>query len=213
MKKIVLHATVPIVLFFFLSCNEQNGVNEPSGKDTAVKDSVHKVTPETVNAYAQVDISPMDLSYYPVDYPKLKMENKSISPPQMRILYSRPRLQGRQLFNDLLKYGEPWRLGANEATETQFYQDVSIQGKQIKNGRYSIYCIPEPDKWTVVFNTNVDTWGLKQDTTKDVQRFEIPVTHHNPKLEYLTLVYEKTTTGANLIIGWDEELAKLPINF
>jgi len=131
----------------------------------------------------------------------------------MRIIYSRPHLQDRKLFPDILKYGERWRLGANEATELQIYQDVSIQGKQIKSGRYIIYCIPEQDIWVIVLNSNVDTWGLKQDTTKDTQRFEIAITHHNPKLDYLTLVFEKTNSGANLIMGWDEELAKLPINF
>jgi hypothetical protein len=65
----------------------------------------------------------------------------------------------------------------------------------------------------IVMASNVDTWGLKQDTNRDVHRFDILVTHHKPKPDYLTLVFEKTNTEANLIMSWDKDLAKLQINF
>jgi hypothetical protein len=194
-----------------ISCNSNVDNKEPITSKEQPPDSLHPVTPETKNVYAVVDISPMDMSYFPVDYPKLKMENINLSTPSMRVIYSRPHLDRRKLFVDLLKYGEPWRLGANESTEIQFYRDVTIQGKSIKNGRYILYCIPQADKWTIVLNSNTDSWGLKQDTTRDIQKFEIPVTHHNPGLEYLTIVFEKSQDGANLIMAWDEEVAKLAI--
>ena len=113
------------------------------------------------------------------------------------------------MFGQILKYGEPWRLGANEATEIQFYKDVTIQGKKIKAGRYMLYCIPYEDKWTIVFNSNIDSWGLKIDPSKDLYRFDIPVSTNNPSLEYFTMVFEKTDRGANLLMGWDTILARL----
>ncbi|HYM95377.1 MAG TPA: DUF2911 domain-containing protein [Chitinophagaceae bacterium] len=202
---------LPVV---FLAC--QNKKNNPVKNNNPIKKidtgSVVKQE-EGTNADASVDISPMDMSYYPVDYPKLKMTNSIKVPPVARIIYSRPHLQGRKLFHDLLKYGEPWRLGANEATEIQFYKDVTIQNKKIAAGRYILYCIPEKDKWTIVLNSNIDTWGLKIDSTKDLQHFEIPITTNNPLLEYFTVVFEKTATGANLLMAWDNIVAKLPINF
>jgi len=213
MKILVRQLSALILVLFLLSCNAQEKKKLPADKNNIAKDTSHPITPETVNAYAAIDISPMDMSYFPVDYPILKMSNKSISSPVMRIIYSRPRLQGRKLFPDVLKYNEPWRLGANESTEIQFYRDVTIQNKQVKAGRYILYCIPEQDRWSIVLNSYIDSWGLRQDTKKNIDQFEIPVTHHNPALEYLTLVFEKTNTGANLIIGWEEELAKLPIDF
>jgi hypothetical protein len=213
MKLLARQMSALILLLFLLSCNAKEEKKEPIGRKEPVKDTLHPITPETVNAYAPVDASPMDMSYYPVDYPKLKMANSNLSLPVMRVIYSRPRLHGRKLFPNVLKYGEPWRLGANDATEIQFYRNVTIQNKQIKAGRYILYGILQPEKWSIVLNSDVDSWGLKQDTTKDIQRFEIQVTHHNPALEYFTLVFEKINTGANLILGWDEELAKLPISF
>jgi hypothetical protein len=210
MKLTRQQVTALILIFFIFSCKEK----QPATKSDTLNDSVRPLTPEaTGNTYAPVDVSPMDMSYYPVDYPKLKMANDGIPPPVVRVIYSRPHLQGRQLFHDVLRYGEPWRLGANESTEIQFFRDVTIQEKKIKAGRYILYCILGPDKWTIALNSNIDSWGLKQDAAKDVQRFEIPVSHGNPSLEYYTMVFEKTDTGADLIIAWDDVVAKLPVSF
>jgi hypothetical protein len=198
--------------FILLACGGKK--ESPTLTNQEKKDSNTVVTPEgSSNPYAAVDISPMDMSYYPVDYPKLKMTNSISTAPMMRIIYSRPHLQGRKLFHNLLKYGEPWRLGANEATEIQLYSDVSIQNKKIKAGRYILYCIPEEKTWIIVLNSNVDTWGLKIDSTKDLYRFEVSITHDNPSLEYLTIIFEKTKQGAKLLMAWDDIVAELPIDF
>ena len=211
-----LPAIVFVLLFFLFSCVEKK--DQPVSGDRAIKnDSTLNVPPpkKPVNPYATVDVSPMDMSYFPVEYPKLKMANHNAPPPVARVVYSRPHLAGRHLFDQVLKYGEPWRLGANESTEIQFYRDVSIQGKKIKTGRYILYCIPEPDKWTIVLNSNLDSWGLEQDPAKDVKRFEISPSHDHggPLLEDFTIVFEKNGTGADLIMAWGDILARLPINF
>ena len=199
-------------MFLLFSCKE-NEQKQPVKTSTA-KNSARDVKDDTAsNPYIIVDVSPMDMSYYPVDYPKLKMAKKVTQPPVLRLIYSRPHLQGREIFHDVLKYGEYWRLGANEATEIDFFRDVTIQGKKIKTGRYILYCILGPASWRMALNSNIDSWGLQQDSTKDLQHFEIPVTHGNPSLEYLTMVFEKSNTGADLVMAWDDVVAKLPINF
>jgi hypothetical protein len=202
-----------LVMIVLNSCDEQPK-KEQAPPVVIAADTAKKPSPGIAeNAYASVDISPMDMSYFPVDYAKLKTANATTEPPVIRLIYSRPHLQRRALFNGILKYDEPWRLGANEASEIQFYRNVSIQGKQIKAGRYIIYGIPHHDKWTIILNSNVDTWGLKQDASKDIGRFEIPITTNDLNLEYFTMVFEKSDTGANLIIAWADIIAKLPIRF
>jgi len=202
-----------IVLLFIVSCGEND--HKSASTDTTPAAGIKNVAPDIIppNRYASVDISPMDMSYFPVDYPKLKMADKNAPPPLARVIYSRPHLGKRHLFRDLLKYEETWRLGANEATEIDFYKPVTIQEKKVPAGRYILYAIPHPDKWTIILNSNIDTWGLQQDTTKDVQRFDIPVVTDQPMLEYFTLVFEKAEKGANLVIGWETIIAKLPITF
>lgn len=195
----------------FLGCNGKQ--NEEEKNKEPMHDTLPVAQPEpAVNTFAPVDISPMDMSYFPVDYPKLKMTNEIQGTPIVRVIYSRPHLQRRH-FHDILKYDEPWRLGANESTEIDFYKNVTILGKKVKPGRYIIYCIPHAESWTMVLNSNIDTWGLKQDSTKDEYRFQIPVIRNNPSLEYFTMVFEKSATGADLVVAWDDVIARLPIVF
>ena len=202
---------IATLLLFLISCKENK--QPPVVKPTLSRDSVQKLPADTSDPYVMVDVSPMDMSYFPVNYPKLKMAKLVSQPPVMRLIYSRPHLQGRELFHDVLRYGEYWRLGANEATEIEFFRDVTIQNKRIHAGRYVIYCVLGQSTWSIVLNTNLYSWGLQQDSTKDVQHFEVPITHGNPTLEYLTMVFNKTDKGADLVMAWDDVVAKLPIEF
>ena len=152
------------------------------------------------------------MSYYPAGYPVLKFQNKVTDPLIMRIIYSRPQLNGRKAFGELQKFGQVWRLGANEVTEMQFFKDVTINNKKIKKGRYSLYCIPNEDKWTLIVNKETDVWGLKYDSTKDVIRTDIAV-EKNSITEALTIMFVKSESGANMLIYWDDVKATLPIFF
>ena len=197
-----------------LSCNSKKEKSTPEIKEIAVKNTTPIATPEsTVNPYASVDLSPMDMSYFPVDYPKIKMSDPSAAPPLARVVYSRPHLQGRKLFSSVLKYGEPWRLGANEATELQLYKEANILGEKVKPGRYVLYCIPEPDKWTIILNSNIDSWGLIPDSTKDIAHFTIPAIKTTNRLEFFSMVFERTPGGAELLMAWDDIETRLPVSF
>lgn len=160
-----------------------------------------------------MDKSPMDMSYYPVNYPILKIQDKVTEPLVARVIYSRPQVNGRTIFGGLQKYGEVWRLGANEATEIEFFKDVKINNKKIKKGRYTLYAIPYPDKWVVIINKETDIWGsFRYDSTKDVVRIPLSVSATDFS-EDLTIYFEKTSTGANLNMIWDKAKVSLPIFF
>jgi Protein of unknown function (DUF2911) len=200
-------------LFFVIACGNKEKKPVDNGIVSFKDSSKIKAPGKNENPYVIVDISPMDMSYFPADYPVLKMTNAINTGPSARVIYSRPHLQGRQLFHDLLKYGEPWRLGANESTELDLYTDALIQDKKIKAGRYVLYCIPEPDNWTIIINSNMDSWGLHPDSTKDVAHFIIPVKQTANHLEYYTMIFEKTSEGAELLMAWDNLEARLPFRF
>ena len=160
-----------------------------------------------------LDKSPMDITYYPPGYALLKIQDKISEPLVIRVIYSRPQLNGRKVFGELQEYGQVWRLGANEATEIEFFKDVKINSKKIKKGRYTMYCIPYADKWTLIVNKETDTWGsFKYDQTKDVVRMDIPVSK-NGITEALGIIFEKSATGANMLMYWDDIKASLPIEF
>jgi Protein of unknown function (DUF2911) len=188
MKKIF--SLLIVFQFFFIALLAQNGTLPP------------------------VDKSPMDMSYYPNNYPVLKIQDKINEPVIARVVYSRPQKSGRVVFGELVKYGELWRMGANEATEIEFYKNVTIGGKKITTGRYTLYAIVNENTWTIIINRDVDTWGaFKYDIKKDVARTIVPVQKTDIALESLAMVFEKTNTGFNLIIAWENIKTALPVTF
>ena len=161
---------------------------------------------------SDLDNSPMDMSYWPINYPLLKMRGQAKSMPVARIIYGRPIKNGRVIFGNLQKYGELWRLGANESTEIEFFSNVKIGGRQINKGRYTMYCIPYENKWTLIINGNNYTWGhFKYDSKKDIVRKDVDLDRSTETIEALYMYFDETRTGANLIILWDDLKASLPI--
>jgi Protein of unknown function (DUF2911) len=162
----------------------------------------------------ELDKSPMDISYWPANYPILKMSGKVKEEPAARIVYSRPQKNNRPIFGGIIKYKDLWRLGANEATEIEFFKNVRINGKPIKKGRYTLYCIPDETTWTLIVNTDNYCWGnFIYDSKKDVARFEIPVEKNTDSVEAFTIYFEEAGKFTNLVIMWDEAKASLPIAF
>ena len=176
----------------------------------------------TSMAFAQsrfplMDKSPMDMSYYPTNYPILKIQsdaNKPLDPPVARVVYSRPQKNGRNVFGELLEYGNVWRLGANEATEVEFFKDVVIGNKTIPKGRYTLYAIPNQDKWTIIVNRDTDIWGaFKYDSSHDVVRVDVPVQKLSESLEAFSMIFEKSSDKSFLLTAaWDTMAVSLPIS-
>jgi len=209
--------------FFLISCcsiiwmagcvnKEQEAIN--SGAKDA--DSLSLLSGK--NPYSSIDQSPMDVSYYPEGYPQIKMAMpQQTAGPVARVIYSRPHKKGRIIFshseNSLCKYGQPWRFGANESTEIEFFEPVVINNKNLSAGRYVLYCIPQEDRWVLVVNSNLHSWGLHVDPDQDITRIELPVQEQKPALEDFTMVFKPAYYGADLIIAWDSIKVILPINF
>ena len=73
LKKIIMKLFLPVLLlcFFAITLNAQNKV--------------------------ELDASPMDLSYYPANYPVLKVKEKAKDPLLSRVFYGRPAKNGRKI--------------------------------------------------------------------------------------------------------------------
>lgn len=166
-------------------------------------------------SWVPVDKSPMDQIYYPVDYPYLKVRGGTKEPVRLRVIYSRPFKNGREVFGGtLVPYGEVWRLGANEATEIEFFTPVVVKGKTIPKGRYTLYAIVTEKDWTYIINKDTDVWGaFKYDKAKDLLRATVPINTISDTLESLTIDLKPSKKGVELVTGWDNKSAALLINF
>jgi hypothetical protein len=166
--------------------------------------------------FTQPDKSPMDMVYYPVDYPKLKARPSSVSEPLiMRLIYSRPQKMGRKVFGELVEDGKIWRLGANEATEIEFFREVKIGNKRIKKGRYTMYALENKSQWIIIFNSELDTWGaFNYSAAKDVLRVNCSVQKIAEPLESFSMQFEKLSDqSCQLYIAWDDVMVALPISW
>ena len=202
------------VLFVALCCSSY--LISCDNRNTPVTNNKILVTPARTPAQqdastVSLDKSPMDMIYYPVDFTKQKMVHAVEEPLVARVIYSRPKKDNRVIFGDVIQYNTPWRLGANEATEIEFFKPVSINNQPVKTGRYIMYCVPTPDQWTIVFNTDLFTWGLKFDSTKDVYKFTVPVNTSPVPYERFTMEFQKASKGIELHIAWDSTYASVPI--
>jgi hypothetical protein len=160
----------------------------------------------------ELDKSPMDMSYWPDNYPLLKMSGKAKDQPIARVIYGRPVKNGRTIFGGIIKYNELWRLGANEATELELFSPVKISNKIIPKGRYTLFCVPSENRWTLILSKDNFCWGsFTYDTKKDVVRADIKPETTNESVETFTIYFSENTGKANLVMLWDNQRAELPM--
>jgi hypothetical protein len=161
----------------------------------------------------EVDKSPLDISYAPNVFPIQKFQSKQPpAGPLARVIYSRPQKNGRNLFGGEIKYNELWRLGANESTEIEFFKNVNIGGNSIAKGRYTLFCIPQADTWTLIFSKDNYSWGAFSFNPSSVIA-RVPVAVIRPsgsQVEYLTMYFDDKN---HLNIRWDDVKVVLPIQF
>jgi Protein of unknown function (DUF2911) len=162
-----------------------------------------------------LDKSPMDMAYYPDEF----AHDRKFAPQKVgdkayiRLTYSRPAKKERVVFGKLVPYGKVWRVGADEATEIKFYEDVTIQGKTLKAGVYSLFMIPNEKEWTIIFNTDLDVWGAySYNEAKDVLRATVSPQKLDEAVENLTINFGKGNDKEALMnVAWDNVMVSLPI--
>ena len=89
--------------------------------------------------------------------------NQIVGLTDVEIVYSRPSARGRAVFGNLVPFGKLWRTGANENTTISFSDDVVIDGKTLKKGKYALYTVPNIQSWEVIFYATTDNWGTPQE--------------------------------------------------
>jgi hypothetical protein len=87
--------------------------------------------------------------------------------------YSRPVARGRQLFGTLVPWGRLWNPGADDASTFETSAAITIDGHDLAAGKYSLWAIPQPERWTFIFNREHAVWHTKYPEGKDALRLEI----------------------------------------
>ena len=152
----------------------------------------------------ELDASPLDLAIFRPDGRGTQ--------PAARVIYSRPQKKGRTIFNGIIPFGKVWRTGANQSTEINLYRDIIFEGKKLEEGNYTMYTIPGEKEWTIIFNSNLYTWGaFEYDASKNVLEFKVPVKEVATSQEEFGIAFKGENGKGSLLLGWDT--TEIYINF
>jgi len=126
--------------------------------------------------------------------------------------YSSPRMRGRKIFGELVPYGQVWRAGANEATTFVTSTSLKVGGKDVPAGSYTIFAIPNQDKWTLIINKKTGEWGIPYKYESDeLARVDMHLSKLPSPLENFTIAYDKTANGCTMHMDWDTTRASVEI--
>lgn len=129
------------------------------------------------------------------------------------ISYSRPAVNGRKIFGELIPFGVRWRLGANENTKITT-SDVLIFGSDtLQAGTYALFATPNQDSWVIDFYTETTNWGLpeKWETSKVALTVNAKVKKMPMVTENLSISIDNMEfNSAVLSITWDKTQISLP---
>jgi hypothetical protein len=129
------------------------------------------------------------------------------------INYSSPRAKGRKIFGELVPYGQVWRTGANEATTFVTDANLNVGGKDIPAGSYTIFTIPNADKWTLIVNKKTGEWGIPYKYEADeLARVDMKVSQTPSPVENFTIVFDQKGNSCTLNIKWENTQASVDIS-
>ena len=125
----------------------------------------------------------------------------------IEINYSQPAVKGREIWGALIPYDKVWRTGANEATTFEVSTDVTIEGKELKAGKYGLFTIPGKENWIIIFNENPDQWGaFSYDASKDALRVTVKPNSAGESTERMTFTVDN---NGKVGLAWE----KLSVGF
>jgi hypothetical protein len=117
--------------------------------------------------------------------------------------YSSPRLKGRQVGGEVAPFGEIWRTGANEATTFVTTANLTVEGKDVSAGNYTIFTIPAQDKWTLIINKKTGEWGIPYHYESDeLARVPMQVSKTSAPVENFTISFDQSGGGCTLQLSW-----------
>src|SRR5215831_9072451 len=127
----------------------------------------------------------------------------------IKTAYSSPRMKGRKIFGDLVPYGQVWRTGANEATTFVTSADVTVGGKAVPAGSYTIFTVPNADKWTLIVNKKTGEWGIPYKYESDeLARVDMTVGKTSGPIEDFTIGFDQKGDSCTMNLDWENTRAR-----
>ncbi len=127
--------------------------------------------------------------------------------------YSSPRAKGRKIFGGIVPYGEVWRAGANEATTFVANASLMVGGTHVPAGNYTLFAIPNTDKWTLIISKKTGEWGIPYPGESfDFARIPMTVSKTSAPVENFTISFTQNGGGCVMHMAWENTEASVNIS-
>ena len=124
--------------------------------------------------------------------------------------YSSPRAKGRKIMGDLVPYGQVWRTGANEATTFVTGADLTVAGKDVPAGSYTIFTVPTADSWTLIINKHTGEWGIPYKyESEELVRAPMSASKTAGPIENFTIGFDPSGGACTLQLSWENTQASV----
>jgi hypothetical protein len=149
--------------------------------------------------------------------PPASAECKFSDGKSIKIDYSSPRAKGRKIFGEasekaLVPYGEIWRTGANEATTFVTDANLTVGGKAVPAGSYTIFTVPKAAEWWLVISKKTGEWGTDYPGEKeDLTRAPMRVSKTAAPVENFTIAFDHAGNKCTLRMEWENTRASVDI--
>jgi hypothetical protein len=144
--------------------------------------------------------------------PPASAECKFSDGKSIKVDYSSPRAKGRKIFGGVVPTGEVWRTGANEATSFVTTANLTAGGKDIPAGSYTIFTVPNNDKWTFIVSKKTGEWGIPYPGEgDDLVRTDMDVSKTSGPVENFIISFHEMGSGCHMYIDWENTRATIEL--
>jgi hypothetical protein len=141
-----------------------------------------------------------------------------IASNRVTVTYGRPYTKNprsgevRKIWGGLVPYGEPWRMGADEATLLITQQPIEMGGKTIPAGAYTLYMMPQENGASqLAISTRLGGWGIPVDTTHDLARVDLTKAVLDKPVDQFTMAVAKDSSGGGVLkLMWENTQFSVP---
>ena len=145
--------------------------------------------------------------------PPAKAECQLPGGKSVTVDYSSPRAKGRKIFGELVPYGKVWRAGANESTTFVTNTDLAVGNAAVPAGNYTIFVIPNQDKWTLIVSKKTGEWGTQYPGQEnDLARVDMKASKLPSPVENFTIAFDKSGNGCAMHMDWETTRASVDIS-
>ncbi len=125
--------------------------------------------------------------------------------------FSKPYKRGRQIWGVVVPMDSIWRTGANQATVFSTEKELTIGGKLVPAGTYTLYSLPKKDGFELIISKKAPG-SAQYDQSLDLVRIPMTMEKSRETIDPFMMEFESNANNSALMkLGWDDRIYSVTI--